>query len=722
LDYVLSDKDTMFGRYTKDYTTQTSSLAYPGFVTDRFSVSEFVTVSESHIFSPTLLNTGRFSFSKTKLRLLSPSPVSGPQYDFIAGKGFGDITGFTEIGARPSAPLQQYQNVWSWSDDINYTHGAHSLKFGFLLNDYKPFWTSGAGSTGGITFNSLGDFLQGTSARFSGKTADSILDATYRHDSLGFYAQDDWRVNSRLTLNIGLRYEFLITPREITGRGSAIRNLLVDKLPTCADPRCLQTTDDPGRLFVNPSYLNFSPRLGFAWDIFGNGKTALRGGVAKLFDVASYGNGIAGLGWPYSVTVNGSGAAGAPGNFTLPLTLPQTTGSISAGGVDYNLQQPHSYQGNLSVEQQLTANTALTVTYAFNRGVDLYRRTEGNPARPLGTPTVVGGVNTCVNTGATTFDLVNHCWLGTETRVNTAWSTANRMVADSNSWYNGLQVGVRRRLTHGFQIESNYTWSKVLDETQGIVDAENTASHFGASDPWYRGRDKSPSSFDLRHNWSLNGLYALPQFSRGGAMGVLANGWRLSGIVRVRTGFPFSPVLNGNRSLSKALGGSGTNGLDRPDFAPGVTADSLTSGVSRGCALAGGGSIAPGTPVGTANLWYDPCGFMLPSLGFLGNVGRNSLRGDGLSNVDFSIAKDTRLKFLGEGGRLEFRAEIFNLFNHANFATPEVGVADSPNAAVVFAGSTLASVKSESPLTSAGALFKTSTSSRQIQFALKLLF
>src|SRR5207302_5001100 len=147
--------------------------------------------------------------------------------------------------------------------------------------------TSGAGSTGGITFNSVSDFLRGNAARFSGKTADSILDAEYRTDSLGFYAQDDWKVNARLTLNLGLRYETLISPREINGRGSAIRNLLVDRLPTCADPRCLQA-DNPGQLFVNPSRLNFSPRVGFAWDVFGNGKTAVRGGAALLYDVASY--------------------------------------------------------------------------------------------------------------------------------------------------------------------------------------------------------------------------------------------------------------------------------------------------------------------------------------------------------------------------------------------------------------------------------------------------
>jgi hypothetical protein len=206
----------------------------------------------------------------------------------------------------------------------------------------------------------------------------------------------------------------------------------------------------------------------------------------------------------------------------------------------------------------------------------------------------------------------------------------------------------------------------------------------------------------------------LPRTQKEGFVGGLLNGWRLGGIARYRTGLPFSPVLGANRSGSGTL--NGPSGLDRPDFLPGVVASNITSGVSSGCSRIGG-NIAPGTPVGTPDLWFDPCAFGLPNAGFFGNAGRNSLRGPTLANVDFSITKDTRVKFLGEAGNLEFRMETFNLFNHANFATPEVGVADSPNAAVVFPGNATAS-----RLSSVGIIQRTSTTSRQIQFALKLIF
>jgi hypothetical protein len=478
---------------------------------------------------------------------------------------------------------------------------------------------------------------------------------------------------------------------------------------------CLQAPDSD-KLFNNPSLRNFSPRAGFAWDVSGDGRTAVRGGAAVLYDVATFGSAILGLNWPYSATTRGAG------NFRLPLVFPEGPGGRSAGGVDFNVEQPHSIQTNLSVERELPWSMAANVAYTYTRGINLYRRTEANPTIPAGTPSVdARGNRVCVNTG--TAPPLNpagdKCWLGTEPRINRNWAQANFLVADSNSWYHGLQLQLRKRLSEGLQFQSSYTLSKVTDETQGIVDAENTTSHFASADPFVR--DKGPSAFDVRHNWSVNTIYRLPE--PAGTSGLLAGftrGWWVSGILRMRSGYPFTPVLGANRSRSQVLGS--VNGLDRPDLVPGVNPEEITKGVSRGC-----DHIPAGTPVGTPDVWFDPCAFTLPPEGFLGTAGRNILRGPGLVNLDMSLAKDTPAAWLGSDGRVEFRAEVFNVLNRANFATPEVGVADTPSAAVVFPGSpderdAAGNIIPQRRLQTVGKILKTTTPSRQIQFSLKLLF
>jgi hypothetical protein len=626
-----------------------------------------------------------------------------------------NIGGLGEFGPRFSAPLVQNQDILSFSSDLVYSRGAHGLKFGFLMNRYEPQFTLGAASVGQAIFPTITHFLRATPAAYVARAPGSILDSNWRFNTLGFYVQDDWRIN-RVTLNLGLRYEFLTDPEETNGNGSSIRNPQVDANPTCADTRYCLSAEDPGKLFENPSLKNVSPRAGFAWDVNGDGRTAVRGGAAVLYDVATFGSAILGLQWPYSATARGSG------NFQLPLVFPAGPGGRSAGGVDFNLDQPHSVQTNLSVERELPGNMAVTLAYTGNRGLNLYRRTELNPVVPRGTPSVdASGNRVCLNTGAPPSDPTGpKCWLGTEPRINLNWAQANFLVADSNSWYHGLQVQVRKRLSHGLQFQSSYTFSKAIDETQGIVDAENTTSHFASTDPFDRVRDRGPASFDVRHNWSVNTIYRLPESTASGALGTLARGWWLSGILRMRSGYPFTPVLGDDRSRSAVLGG--VNGLDRPDLLPGVDPADITTGVSRGC-----DHIPAGTPVGTPDLWFDPCAFTLPPEGFLGTAGRNILRGPGLINLDMSLAKDTPLAWLGSGGRLEFRAEVFNVLNRANFATPEVGVGDTYAAAVVFPGSpdernAAGAVIPQRRLPTVGKILKTATPSRQVQFSLRLLF
>jgi hypothetical protein len=714
IDMTISASDTLFGRYTHDETRQVKPLLFPGFVTDRFSKNQYITVSESHVFGASLVNTFRFSFSNTKIQLTSPTDLVGPE--FIEGKGIG-VWNFAigEFGVRFSTPLNQNQKLYTWSDDLFYTRGAHSLKFGTLINHYDPFSTLGAGSTGQAIFGPISNFLAGTPVVSVARAPDSILDSEYHYNTLGFYVQDDVRVRSNFTLNLGLRYEFFTNVYEINGHGGAVRDPLHDAFPTCADPACLQGADDPEKLFENPSLHNFSPRVGFAWDVRGNGKTAVRAGAAILYDVATFNTAILSLPWPYSSIVRVPG-----GPLTLPLQFPPADSPNAKGGatgVDFHVKQPYSTQYNLSVEQELPWNLAMTASYVGSRGIHIYRRVDPNPAVPAGTPGVdTSGNPVCIDTGTPPNPVTGpKCWTGHESRLNPAWSYGNQLTGQSQSWYNAFEFQLRRRMSRGLQFQTSYTFSKSIDLGQGIIDAENTTSHFLAADEFNRQYDRGVSQFDLTHNFAFNAIYRLPDLSASGrGLGKLLNGWWLSGIVRAISGFPFTPALGGNRSLSQV--GNSEIGLDRPDLVPGVDVGSLTSGVSRGC-----NEVAAGTPVGTPDLWFDPCAFTDPALGFLGNAGRNILRGPGLTNVDFTVAKDTALGFLGEAGRLEFRAEFFNILNHPNFATPEIGLADSPREALVFGGSTKAA--SETRLTTVGNLNgRTATGSREIQLSLKLLF
>jgi hypothetical protein len=280
-------------------------------------------------------------------------------------------------------------------------------------------------------------------------------------------------------------------------------------------------------------------------------------------------------------------------------------------------------------------------------------------------------------------------------RTNPNWGSIDLHTGAGNSWYNALQVVLTRQLSHGLQFQSSYAWSKLIDETQGQAGADNQISSIYGADPSHRRVDRGPADFDLRHNWQFNAIYQLPRpFTRGALSGLL-NGWRASGILAVQSGFPFTPSLRTNRSRSGVNAGQPgqfAQNFDRPDLVPGR---------SKGDIILGG-----------PDRYFDPSAFTLQPAGFLGTSGRNILTGPGMTNLDFSLAKDTPLKKLGESGALEFRAEFFNILNHANFAL-------SDTSRQIFAGS----ADGEAPLATAGTITTTGQlRSRQIQFALKLLF
>ncbi|MBI4483645.1 MAG: hypothetical protein HY652_12245 [Acidobacteria bacterium] len=339
-------------------------------------------------------------------------------------------------------------------------------------------------------------------------------------------------------------------------------------------------------------------------------------------------------------------------------------------------------QYNLTVERQLPFNMVSTVAYAGSRGLNIIQTKEGNPTVPEILPDG------------------RQFWTGRESRTNPNWDTMELKTAAGNSWYNSLQWGLVKRLSHGLQFQSSYTWSKIIDETQGQLGSDDTADQNTGTDPTNRKVDKGPAGFDIRHNWRFNAIYRLPGVSRSGAPGTLLNGWWVSGILSTNTGYPFTPNLTTNRSRSRVAGAQ----ADRPDLVAGRHNDNITRGVTSGCL-----GVPAGRKLGGPELYFDPCAFAIQPAGFLGTAGRNILRAPGFASFDFSLAKDTPLKFLGESGKLEFRGEFFNILNRPNFSAPQRSV---------YAGRQ----DVESPLSAAGIITQTAGTSRQIQFGLKLLF
>ncbi len=705
-DYNVTNSDSLFGRLTITDSNDFKQGMIDGVFSEFPTRNQYLTLSDSHIFTPELLGTLRGSFSRT--HSIATSTIDLPSnLAFTPGQPMGGL-GITAVDGYSSAPgttpVELNQRIISASGDIFYSLSPHSLKFGTLLNFYRQFMSNNGGNSprGNWTFPNLTTFLTAAPTQFTVLTPGSSSNRTYDYQTIGFYLQDDWRVTPTLTLNLGLRYEMATTPKEIHGDGAAVRDIVRDSAVTLGAP------------FINPSKKNFSPRFGFAWDVGGHGHTAVRGGFGLLYDVGTFGTALfigASATPPLSSVSNltpGQGLIFRP----FPPIPPEAAGS-ELRTVDYHLQQPHLLSYNFTVERQLPAQIGLTIAYAGSRGINIMQTKEGNPTVPLG---VVRGTicDSRVPTPAAS-NTGPKCWRGAgatdanpagsatgiDPRLNPAWNTVEFKTAGANSWYDSLQFTVLRRFSRGFQFQSSYTWGHALDTTQSQIGVDNsvTSNNFG-DDPSNPRHDKGSAGFDQRHGWRVNGIYRFPS-NLSGRWGTLANGWWISSILTWNSGFPFDP--NSSTQRSRSLTGGTNGGQRRADLVPGIKHENLTRGGSIGCTLGTGSTarvIAPGTLLGTPQLFYDPCALALPNLGFNGNAGRSIMYGPNYSAWNFSVVKDTPLPWLGESGAVQFRTEIFNLLNHPSLGVPSRTF----------------------NLTTAGQITTTFSRSREIQFALKILF
>lgn len=656
-DHVFNARHQMFARYTQDKADQFLPTEYPQFPRTFRSSNKFVTAEFRQLISPQMVNTLRLGFSRTRIGQDIESNTSQPLTPFIPGRtimGDIDVGGLQRFGPQSSVNLRLVQNVFSIEDGISIQRGRHLIKTGLLVERYQNNMINPTFGLGIYTFNDLPSFLQNRAARFIGLAPDGALDRHWRPTLFGVYVQDDFKVSSRFTLNLGVRYEYMTTPIDVQGKDSTIFSLM-DTAPT------------PGQLYQNPTGKNISPRIGFAWDIFGDGGTALRGGYGLYFNT----NNIQHL----IVTVTNPPAT--PRLSIANPSFPNPPFDRGVGNalrpVQWDLDNPRIHIYNFNVQQRLPWNMVATVGYAGSRGLYLLRSGDVNIARyerladgtvyfPPGSP-----------------------------RINPLFSTVEMKTSDGDSWYNSAIFELRKQWSSGLMLQSSYTFSRNIDTTQGSVFFSDATSATTTAFPEFEGfnYNKGLADYDARHSWVMNVLYELP-FGRdlSGVAGALAKGWQLSGIGTVRSGSPLTVFVRGNRSRSLWAPSIGPGlGFDRPSMAPGRTYESAV--------------------LGNPDQYLDPTAFILQPAGTLGNVGRGTFTGPNLRTLDVSAMKNFRF---AERVTVQFRAEAFNLGNRANFGPPNL---------LAFAGGTGVS---EDPLSNFGRIRNTVTSARQIQFALRFLF
>lgn len=667
IDHVLTDRQQLFARYSFDNAAQFLPTDFPQFPRSFLSRNQFGTGEHSWVMSSQTINTLRFGFSRTRIGQDVEANVPSTLQPFVPGRLLGsiDIGGIPRFGTQSSVNVQLTQNVISLNEQLSHTEGKHLLKIGGMVERYQANMVNPTFSLGIYNFPDLAAFLGNRPNRFIGLTPEAQFDRYWRFTLFGLFIQDDYKLSSRLTVNLGLRYEYSTTPKEKYNRDISLRNL-TDAQVTI------------GPLYQNPTTRNFSPRVGFAWDPFGDGKMSVRGGYGWYFNTNNQQHLI--------VTVTNQPFTPRPViiNPTFPNPPFNRLGTLSIRPIEWDIKNPNLHVYNLNIQRQLPFNTVLTVGYAGSRGLHLWRNTDANTAVPVrqadGTWVFPAGAP----------------------RLNPAFSTIELKKSDGNSWYNALVVEVRKRFSNGVDFQSSYTFSRTIDTTQASTffsDATNaTVSAF--PEPPGLAYNKGLADFHAKHNWVFNFNWEIP-FTRSlkGTAGSILHGWNVVGIGQMRSGNPLTVFLAGNRSRSLWNPSSGPGlGQDRP---------SLTAGRTYESAI-----------IGRPDQYFDPTAFTLQATGTLGTTGRNAFIGPNLRTFDLAMVKNTRFAWLGESGNIQFRFEAFNLFNRANFGTPGLqvfaGAPDPPNQPPP--------TTPPAPLSSFGVVRSTVTSARQLQFAVRMSF
>jgi hypothetical protein len=733
VDHKFSNNDSVAGSYMYDNSPSSQNDEFNNKLIFTKTKRQLVSLEENHLFRSSLMNSFRLGYHREYAAAPSGSKAINPlAADTSLGYVPGDTVGFIGVpgltfftgGLSTQQPAEYNWNSWQVYDNIFLTKGKHSLKFGGNVERIIDNQSTPSQPGGDFEFSSLADFL--TNNRNSPTDSLTLIaDAPgvvsrrrVRETIFGIYLQDDMHVRSNLTLNLGLRYEIATVPSETHGHLASLQHL--------TDPAVIVRSP----LYANPTLHNFEPRIGFAWDPFGNARAAVRGGFG-MFDVlalpANLRHTIDGT-VPFYQSVNGPVPAGSFGPFSLTPQPAYTTLSASgtaqrAAFIDQHPKRNYVMQWNLNIQRSFASNTTGMIAYVGSRSVhNLMQTDDSSIVLPIA-KTREGYLWPCT---LSSFD--PQCTAGGQLQqqpsggpvtlvlnptLNPAFGRVPATLWNSDGIYHALEVQVQKRLSYGLSGGVSYTWGRTIDTASGSTDGDQFKNGLSSQfffDPRLR---RGPSDFNQTHNVVVNYSWEIPSpKTLPSVLGWAASGWEFGGIFSASTGVPFTVTI-----APDPLGMNNTDAFNFPD-------------IVHGCNPVRGGlnylnlncfTLPQATPDIAAQC--QPFGFVsaalpapsVPSAGIpgtcanlLGNGRRNSIVGPGLINLDLSLFKNNYVKRISEQFNIQFRMEIFNILNHANFNPP------TANNQIFDGGG--------NPVGGAGLLNATSTTSRQVQFAVKVIW
>jgi hypothetical protein len=691
VDHHFSSNDTLSGSYSYDKSDQVTPDALLLSTNRDLSKRQLATLEWNHVFNSAIVNSARIGYNRPQEELNAPVTALNPLADdtslgALPGKysPILQVPGLTNVqGSLGALPIStQAMNSIQAYDDLSITKGKHALKFGGAIENIRQNMEIVVRQNGAFSFPSLQGFLENEPTNVTLLDLSQLQEVGARQTVFGLYAQDDWRVRSNLTINLGLRYEPTTIPTEAHNRLEAIRNFYGGPIVP------INALWDS-----NPTLRDFAPRVGFSWDPTGAGTTVIRSGFGIYDALPLPWTWIAPMAdsYPFSLFV-GTGNL-PPGSFPTGAAslVPFTTQFASAFYTPPDPKRSYVMNWNLNVQHQFSGSVIGAVSYVGSHSLHGYWHSDD---QDMVLPTLTSA---------------GYLWpypVGSGTRLNPLVGTIGPVFNDVSGSYNGLVAGVTKRFSHNFQAQGSYTYSKCLD-TGSTGPATSPFDNTVADPPFFIPQARNGAcDFDVRQNFVGNYLWRLPNPNFGGAVGnKVLGGWAIGGVLTLATGTPFTVYIGGD-----SLGQNSTGPVNYPDRVASPGCDDPVNPGNPNNYLKLNCFTPPIAPPAFAALCQPAAASVAAAIpntcmNLFGNNGRNSIYGPGVADWDFSVMKDTHIS---ESLNVQFRAEFFNILNHANFQSP------LDNSTVLNQDGTATP--------GAGVIDATTTTSRQIQLGLKLIW